>query len=186
MVVRFKSAVAGFVSKIFHPGADNLDEVDAYLDQEKAKALVKENDDAAAAALAIWEAEDAKAAASPTSKPVLGQLVGNSPQLIAATAPTNPATGEPYFAVGDKSWVDQAPWNATNVPHPPQTILEALAALDKSGGTLYLVHNENGIQYRVVSWSPEDQRAVLEGPHKAILNPRIQQKECAYYTPLWR
>lgn len=66
------------------------------------------------------------------------------------------------------------------------TILDALKELHDKEGVLMLVHRESGDAYRVIGYDQETSLASLEGSNKQRLKPRITERECQFYYPLWR
>lgn len=74
------------------------------------------------------------------------------------------------------------------VPKGSQTILEAMERFVRQEqiGDLYLVHRTNGLSYQVMDFDLKSRYAKLKSPTGSRLNPRISERECAIYYPLWR
>lgn len=73
-------------------------------------------------------------------------------------------------------------------PKGSQTILEAMEAFvrQEQFGELYIVHKVNGLQYQVLDFDLKTRYARLKSPTGSRLNPRMSERECAIYYPLWR
>lgn len=78
----------------------------------------------------------------------------------------------------------KAPEPAPPVESPP--LLAALKQSTTSKQTLMLVHNKTGVGYKVVSHDLATGKTRLKNEHGALLNVKITERECEFYTPVFR
>jgi hypothetical protein len=74
------------------------------------------------------------------------------------------------------------------VPEGPKeyTILDALKEFETHKGTLMLVHKVSGECYKVLSYDPKTGQTMLKGSRGEKLKPRVAERECANWEPMWR
>jgi len=68
------------------------------------------------------------------------------------------------------------------------TILDACMELmnDPKKGILTIIRNSDGTQYIVRKFDPDTQKAILSGEDGQTFAPRITERECRLYKPIWR